>query len=189
MVDFSAARLNMVDSQVRTNDVTDLRVQDAMRVIPREALLPPGKAFLAYADAEVPYGPGRALLAPRDVAKLLHALAIAPGQKALAIAAPYGAAVLEHAGLTVERLDGDDLASPTAGAYDIIICEGAVARTPDAWTAALAPGGRLAVIERIGPVGKAVVYTQSPTGLARREIFDATPSYLGGFEPEQGFAF
>ena len=59
MVDFSAARLNMVDSQVRTNDVTDLHVQDAMRVIPRESLLPPGKAYLAYADAEVPYAPRR----------------------------------------------------------------------------------------------------------------------------------
>ncbi len=189
MVDFSAARLNMVDSQVRTNDVTDLRVQDAMRAIARERLLAPGRAFLAYADAEVPYAPGRALLAPRDVAKLLHALAIAPGQKALAIAAPYGAAVFEHAGLDVERLDGEDLGSPKAGAYDVIICEGAVARTPEAWTSALAPGGRLAVIERTGPVGKAVVYAQSPTGLARREIFDATPSFLGGFEPVQGFAF
>ncbi|MDP1875730.1 protein-L-isoaspartate O-methyltransferase [Phenylobacterium sp.] len=189
MVDFSAARLNMVDSQVRINDVTDLRVQDAMRVIPRESLAPPGRAYLAYADAEVPYGPGRALLAPRDVAKLLHGLAIAPGQKALAIAAPYGAAVLEHAGLDVRRLDGDDLTPPSAELFDVIICEGAVVRTPDAWTTALAPGGRLAIIERSGPVGKAVIYTQSSTGLARREIFDATPSYLGGFEPEQGFAF
>ncbi|MFB2351564.1 hypothetical protein, partial [Priestia megaterium] len=82
--------------------------------------------------------------------KLLQALAIAPGQKALAIAAPYGAAVLEHAGLQVERLDGEDLTSPTASTYDVIICEGAVARTPDAWIAALAPGGRLAVVERAG---------------------------------------
>ncbi|MDP2212454.1 protein-L-isoaspartate O-methyltransferase [Phenylobacterium sp.] len=189
MVDFSAARLNMVDSQVRTNDVTDLHVQDAMRAIPRESLLPPERAYLAYADAEVPYAPGRALLAPRDVAKLLHGLAIVPGQKALAIAAPYGAAVLEHAGLQVERLDGEDLIPAASQAYDAIICEGAVVKAPTAWTDALAPGGRLAVIERLGPVGKAVIYTQSPTGLARREIFDATPSYLGGFEPEQGFAF
>ena len=51
MVDFTAARLNMVESQVRTNDVTDVRVQDAMRVIARETLVPAGKAYLAYADA------------------------------------------------------------------------------------------------------------------------------------------
>ncbi|MDP1619082.1 protein-L-isoaspartate O-methyltransferase [Phenylobacterium sp.] len=189
MVDFSAARLNMVDSQVRTNDVTDLRVQDAMRVIPRESLVPPGKAYLAYADAEVEYAPGRWMLAPRDVAKLLHALQIQPGERALAIAAPYGAAVLEHAGLSVTRLEDEDLKTPPAGEFDVIICEGAVARAPESWTAALAPGGRLAVVERAGPVGKATIYARTETGLARREIFDATPRYLAGFEPEQGFAF
>ena len=35
--DYQAARLTMVESQVRTSDVTDLCVQDAMRLAPREA--------------------------------------------------------------------------------------------------------------------------------------------------------
>ena len=189
MVDFTAARLNMVESQVRTNDVTDVRVQDAMRVIPRETLVPAGRAYLAYADAEVEYAPGRALMAPRDIGKLLHALAIQPGEKALAIAAPYGAAVLEHAGLIVTRQDGEDLTALGGETYDVVIVEGAVARAPGAWTGALAPAGRLGVVERNGPVGKATLYTRTETGLARREVFDATPRYLAGFEPEQGFAF
>jgi len=189
MVDFTAARLNMVESQVRTNDVTDVRVQDAMRVIARETLVPAGKAYLAYADAEVEYAPGRALMAPRDIGKLLHALAIQPGQSGLAIAAPYGAAVLEHAGLVVTRHDGEDLLAVPAGRFDVIIVEGAVSRAPGAWTEALAVGGRLGVIERDGPVGKAIVYTRTETGLARREVFDATPRFLPGFAPEQGFAF
>jgi hypothetical protein len=34
--DYLAARLTMVESQVRTSDVTDLHVQDAMRIAPRE---------------------------------------------------------------------------------------------------------------------------------------------------------
>ena len=50
--DFSAARTTMVDSQVRTQDVTDLAIQDAMRQVPREAFVPAGKAWLAYADAD-----------------------------------------------------------------------------------------------------------------------------------------
>ncbi|MBA4792953.1 MAG: protein-L-isoaspartate O-methyltransferase [Phenylobacterium sp.] len=189
MVDFSAARLNMVESQVRTNDVTDVRVQDAMRAVPRETLVLPGKAYLAYADSDPEYAPGRRLLSPRDVAKLLQALAPQPGQKALAIAAPYAAAVLEHIGLTVERLEEGDLKTLPGKDYDLIICEGAVARAPDAWTAGLAHEGRLGVIERDGPVGKAVVYIRTETGLARRQVFDATPHFLTGFEPEQGFAF
>jgi len=62
MDDTFAARLNMVESQVRTADVTDLRIQDAMRRIPREAFLPAARAYQAYADVEPEYAPGRRLL-------------------------------------------------------------------------------------------------------------------------------
>ena len=46
----------MVDSQVRPNKVTDPRILDAMRRIPRELFLPPQLAPLAYADEDVPLG-------------------------------------------------------------------------------------------------------------------------------------
>ena len=71
--DLAALRSNMVDSQVRPNDVPDLAIQDAMRKVPREDLVPAAKRSLAYADAELEYAPGRWLLRPRDVAKLLNA--------------------------------------------------------------------------------------------------------------------
>ncbi len=93
--DLAAARTNMVDSQVRTADVTDLAIQDAMAAIAREALAPADQRFRAYADTELPYAPGRWMLRPRDIAKLLQALAPRAGERALAIAAPYGAAVLD----------------------------------------------------------------------------------------------
>jgi protein-L-isoaspartate(D-aspartate) O-methyltransferase len=51
-------------------------------------------------------------------------------------------------------------------------------------------GGRLAVVERSGPVGKARLYIRGEDGLvARREIFDATPPMMHGFEAAAGFAF
>jgi protein-L-isoaspartate(D-aspartate) O-methyltransferase len=189
MADFAAARLNMVESQVRPADVTDVRIHDAMRVLPRDSLLPPAKAFLAYADIEAEYAPGRSLLKPRDVAKLLQSVRPMPGERALAIAAPYAAAVLEHLGLTVTRLDDGDLLQAPAGApFDVIVCEGAVGRAPAAWTAALALRGRLAVIERDGPVGKACIYLRAEDGVGRREVFDATPPVMAGFAAEHGFA-
>jgi protein-L-isoaspartate(D-aspartate) O-methyltransferase len=190
MVDLAAARLNMVESQVRTADVTDVRLHDAMRTLPREVLLPPAKAYLAYADIEVEYAPGRSLLKPRDVAKLLQALRPMPGERACAVAAPYAAAVLERLGLSVVRADGDDLAQPPAGApFDLIVCEGAVGRAPPAWLAALALKGRLGVVERDGPVGKACVYVCAEDGVGRREVFDATPPVLPGLAVQHGFAF
>ncbi|HEX3364463.1 protein-L-isoaspartate O-methyltransferase [Phenylobacterium sp.] len=189
MADFAAARLNMVESQVRPADVTDVRLHDAMRALPRETFVAPGKAYLAYADIEVEYAPGRYLLKPRDVAKLLQAVRPMPGERALAIAAPYAAAILEHLGLSVVRLDEGDLSQPPAGSYDLIVCEGAVGRAPAAWTAALALRGRLGVVERDGPVGKACVYVRAEDGIGRREVFDATPSVMAGFALEHGFAF
>ncbi|HRD47800.1 MAG TPA: protein-L-isoaspartate O-methyltransferase, partial [Caulobacter sp.] len=72
--DFAAARLNMLDSQVRPADVTDWALQDAIGAAARESLVPADKGFAAYADAEVEYAPGRWLLRPRDVAKLLQHL-------------------------------------------------------------------------------------------------------------------
>jgi protein-L-isoaspartate(D-aspartate) O-methyltransferase len=187
--DFTLARLNMVESQIRTADVTDLPLQDALRVAPRETVVPSGKAHLAYADTEVEYAPGRWLLSPRDAGKLLQALKPREGEKALAIAAPYAALVLETMGLTVDRLDADDLNFVANGGYDLVVCEGAVDRAPASWIAALTPGGRLGVIERNGPVGQAVVYLRSEGGPGRRNVFDAAPPLMAGFEPQPGFAF
>ncbi len=187
--DFAAARLNMVESQVRPSDVTDHALQDAIRVVARESLLPASKAFAAYADAEVEYAPGKWLMRPRDAAKLLQALAPHAGEKALAIAAPYAAAVLEAMGVVVTRLDEGDLTAAPTGSFDIIVCEGAVSRTPESWKSALLSGGRLGVVERNGPMGKVYVYVRADDGVGGRASFDAAPPYLQGFEPVPGFAF
>jgi len=187
--DFAAARLNMVESQIRTADVTDLPLQDALRVVARETVVPAGKAWLAYTETEVEYAPGRWLLRPRDVGKLLQCLKPRAGEKALAIAAPYAAAVLEAMGLSVTRLDSEDLKAVNGGPYGLIVCEGAVGVVPASWIAALAIGGRLGVVERTGPVGRAMVYVKAEDGIGRRAVFDSTPPVLAGFVPEVGFAF
>ncbi len=187
--DFAAQRAVMVESQVRVADVTDYAIQDAMRIAPRERLLPADKAYLAYADLEVEYAPGRWLLKPRDVGKLLQALKPRAGEKALAIAAPYAAAVMEAMGVTVTRLDSPELASP-GGRYDIVVCEGAVSEVPAAWSAALnEDGGRMAVVERKGPVGRAELWLRTPHGVGRRDLFDCAAPVMAGFEPKPTFVF
>lgn len=187
MADFAAARLNMVESQVRTADVTDVRIHDVMRTLPRETFVPPERAFQAYADLEVEYAPGRWLLKPRDVAKLVHALRPMPGERALAISAPYAGAVIAALGVQVTTAEaGDDLPQ---GPFDIVVCEGAVARAPDSWMTVLAMNGRLGVVERSGMVGKACLYVKAADGVGRRELFDGFPPVLAGFEPQHGFAF
>src|SRR3954470_18241464 len=187
MADLAAARENMVESQVRTADVTDIRIHDAMRELPREDFMPAAKSYLAYADIEVEHAPGRWLLKPRDVAKLLQGLRPMPGERALAISAPYAGAVVAAMGLAVTAIDAAD--PLPEGAFDLIVCEGAVGRAPAAWLAALAPGGRLGLVERDGPVGKACIYLKAEDGVGRRELFDSTPPVLAGFEAQHGFVF
>jgi protein-L-isoaspartate(D-aspartate) O-methyltransferase len=190
-VDLAAARKNMVDCQVRTQDVTDYAILDAMRAIAREAFMPPDKAYMAYSETEIEYAPGRWLLRPRDVAKLLQAVRPRPGEKAAAIAAPYAGAVLEAIGLIVTPLSAIDRNGEIAqaeGGYDVMICEGAVARAPRSWLAALAVGGRLGLVERDGSVGRATLYLRSEAATGSRVLFDSTPPVLAGFEAQHGFA-
>ena len=56
MVDFAAARRMMVEGQIRTYDVTDLRVLAAMLEVPREYFVPEEKQALAYVDRDLVVG-------------------------------------------------------------------------------------------------------------------------------------
>jgi protein-L-isoaspartate(D-aspartate) O-methyltransferase len=97
---------------------------------------------------------------------------------------------MEAMGLAVERLDRRDLTRPFAAVYDVIVCEGAVSACPAAWTAALAPGGRLGLVERHGPVGRAALsWRRGDDGVGKSPLFDSTPPVLAGFEPKPSFAF
>ena len=60
MVDAATQRLNMVESQVLTSDVTDRRILRAMRELPRERFVPAPMAALAYMDEAVPVTPAGA---------------------------------------------------------------------------------------------------------------------------------
>ena len=71
MIDSAAARQLMVEGQVRTADVSDAALLEAMLTIPRERFLPPAQAPLAYVDIDVPLGNGRAVLRPMVFAKLM----------------------------------------------------------------------------------------------------------------------
>jgi protein-L-isoaspartate(D-aspartate) O-methyltransferase len=100
MSDFSTARQNMVDSQVRTSDVTDTRILDALLAIPREAFVPESKRALAYLDLDLDVSEGRGakryLIKPAVMAKMLQAAEIGSSGRVLVVgcASGYAAAVV-----------------------------------------------------------------------------------------------
>lgn len=212
---WAQARALMVASQTRVNDVTDLRIQRALRALRREAFVGAATQNLAYAEIEVDSA-GRKLLKPRDLAKLLQALELRTGERALEIGggAGYGAAAMALMGAEVTLLESPaailaaqaafaanrlpapaTIADPSlrqalAGrTFDVILVNGAVEFVPEEWLNALAEGARLAAILREGPVGRARIYTKSGALTAFRTAFDAAPSLLQGFAKKPEFAF
>ena len=98
--DFAKARLNMVDSQILPNRVTDDHVISAMGALPRESFLPTTAHSLAYADKSVLIEDGRYLMQPMVLARLLRpSPRSGKSDVALAIgcASGYGIAVLGSA--------------------------------------------------------------------------------------------
>lgn len=93
MSGFSTARLKMVDGQVRTNDVTDRRILDAMLTVPREAFVPATRQALAYLDLDLDVSEGgakRFLIKPQLTGKLLQAAGIGEDDNVLVVGCATG---------------------------------------------------------------------------------------------------
>lgn len=217
MSDFAEARRAMVNSQVRINDVTDYRIQDAMLELPREKFVPRSKQAKAYGDAEVEVAEGRHLLCPRDLAKLVHAADIRSDELVLDIACGrgYTTALLARLAETVVGLEADeDLVKragerltevgadnavvvqgdpvkgvPDQGPFDVIVIAGAVDAVPQTLFDQLSEGGRLVTFVRSGPVGRATVFTKGHGAIGERVVFDGTPTLVPGFEKGAEFVF
>jgi len=217
-MDFEAARKHMVDSQVRTNDVTDLRIQRAFETVERERFLPVELKAQAYVDREVVYAPGRSLMTPRDFSKLLAALEIRPTDLILDVGCGtgYSSAVLAQLGEMVVAVESEadlaaraqenwaasgvvnaavvasDLAAGAAkqGPFDVIVISGAIETEPAALLKQLKDGGRLGAVVRRGGVAKGTIWRRSGAAVASHEAFDATARIvLPGFTQPKAFVF
>lgn len=217
MFDYSAARDHMVESQIRTSDVTDLDVLGAFRSVSREKFVPKAQRALAYGDAHIDLNDGRTMIRPRDFAKMVQAADIAPTDVVLDIACGrgYSTAVLAHLGETVVGLEDNDAAVERAteqlveaditnaaivkgdlkvgaaehGPFNVIFINGAVAKVPKTWLDQLANDGRLVCLVQNGPVGRVCVYKKTGDTVGERIIFDASAPTLPGFMPEAEFVF
>ena len=218
MTDFAAARRNMVDGQVRTADVTDLRIITAMLEVPREQFVAPAMAGLAYLDLDVPVGEGasaRRLIKPMVLAKLIQAADLKTTDRVLdaGCGTGYGAAVLARIAGEVLALEQDAVLAevaraalstlpnvgvangplpdgwPQAAPYDVILLEGATELAPEKLLRQLKDGGRLVCVLGAAPGAKAMLYQRSGGEFGDRPLFDAAAPVLPGFVKPPEFAF
>lgn len=140
MEDFSAARTKMVDSQLRTENVTDFEVLAAMAAVPRERFVPAGQGGLAYVDRDVPITPkgaeggSRYLMEPAPFARLLQAAEVAKTDIVLDVGCGtgYSAAVLARLADSVVALESDAAlaASASETLTDLGVANAAVVSGP-----------------------------------------------------------
>lgn len=139
MTDFTAARLNMVESQVRPNGITDRRIIAAVERVPREIFVPESRRAVAYMDEDVPLeasdktGGPRALIEVMAFARMLQHALIKPSDKLLLVGAGtgYGAAVASSLAEQVVALESDPGLAASArrnleGLGNVILSEGAL---------------------------------------------------------------
>lgn len=218
MADAALQRKNMVESQVRPSDVTDRRITSAMQALAREQFVPEASRDLAYMDEAIAVAPGRAMLAPRTLAKLVQLADIKVGDRVLDVGCltGYAALLLGKLAKDVVALECDATLAAKArenlaaaavknvtvetgaltagqaakGPYDAIVLEGACSEIPAALLDQLSQGGRLVAIEAgEDGFGEAVVIVKSALSLARRPAFDAAGPLLPGMGRPKSFDF
>jgi protein-L-isoaspartate(D-aspartate) O-methyltransferase len=119
MTDYAAARTTMVDTQVRTEGVTDHRILRIMGEVPRERFVPARARPFAYTDADIAVkedGHTRHMIRPATLARLLQAATIAPTDFVLVVgsATGYAAAVVAGLASSVIALESDDQLATSA---------------------------------------------------------------------------
>jgi len=183
-----AARRQMIDQQVRSWEVLDPRVLEALAAIPRERFVPAAFQGVAFADMEIPIGHGQFMLSPKVEGRILQALAPERGERVLEVGTGTGffAACLEHlcgdvdsveihadlaVGATrsletlgmrrVRVMTDDAMSCQFQGLYQVVAVTGSLPVYDRRFECALEVGGRLFVVVGTAPVMEARLVTRT----------------------------
>lgn len=211
-------REQMVSNQLRTWDVLDEAVLDAVRSLPREAFVPPAWRDLAYADIEIPLPHGQHMLAPKIVGRILQSVAVQPGERVLEIGTGSGylTACLGRLGAQVQsleihadlalaarrHLDAVGLAGPQvvhadglaaadpSETFDAIVLTASLPVYDARFEARLRSGGRLFVVVGEGPAMEARLITRdAAAGRTQRGLFETRIDALVNAPRPEAFRF
>jgi protein-L-isoaspartate(D-aspartate) O-methyltransferase len=213
-----AARLHMVESQLRPNRVVDEAILEAFLTVPREDFVPDHLRNVACIDEDLPLGNGRWLMEPMVLGRMIQLAGIAPAETVLEIGAAtgYGTAILARLARSVVGVESDAVLArkaadhlarlgiknavvrhgplergyPDRAPYDVVMFGGAIAEVPTSIVDQLAENGRLlAVVKNGAGMGQATLATKLRGILSHRVVFDAGTPLLPGFAPKPSFVF
>jgi protein-L-isoaspartate(D-aspartate) O-methyltransferase len=216
-MDMLAARRQMVDQQIRTWEVLDPRVLDALAAVPREAFVPTAYRGIAFADTPIPIGFGHFMLPPVLQGRILQALAPNAADAALEVGTGTGylstcLALLAgsvvsldiHAEFTaaaaanlravpaarVQFETRDAFARAPLGEYDVIAVTGSLPVYDTRFEQALRIGGRLFAVVGVAPVMDAILVRRvDGHEWIRESLFETVIEALINATAPQGFVF
>ena len=214
-MDYTLARKNMVDCQLRTNRVQNPKILEAFLSVPRELFVSPEKAPRSYSDEDVAIDDGRYLMEPAALGRLLDYGQIKPTDVVLEIgsATGYASALLAKLCLTVigietnlyliqkakgllEKLNVDNVVFfegpledgyPDKAPYDVVFINGGVEHVPDGLRAQVREGGCLFYVDYSTGVGRAVLEKRIDGKSVKKEQFDVAVPVLRAFEKPSQF--
>jgi protein-L-isoaspartate(D-aspartate) O-methyltransferase len=216
-MDTLAARRQMVDQQIRTWEVLDPRVLDALCAVPREAFVPAEYRELAFADAPFPIGFGQSMLSPKLQGRILQALGVSAADDVLEVGSGTGylAACLSLLGSSTRSIDihpglvelsrsnlralpaakvefetRDAFSAAPLGEYDVIAVTGSLPVYDTRFEKSLRVGGRLFAMVGAAPVMDAILVRRvDDNEWIRESLFETVVAPLINATAAQKFVF
>jgi len=207
----------MIAGQIRPNRVSNPKVLEAFETTPRDAFVPKALREVAYLDEDLEIAPGRYLMEPMVLARLINLAGVTKEDVVLDIGCGTGFTtallsrlasvvvgleenkeLMERAGEILADLEIENAAviegklnegCPRQGPYQVIIIGGAVEEIPGAILDQLADGGRLVTVLEKDGVGCGHLVQRVGKTFSGQDHFDASLPPLPGFEKAQKFTF
>jgi protein-L-isoaspartate(D-aspartate) O-methyltransferase len=213
MKNMELSRRNMIEQQIRTWNVLDMRVLELLKKVRREQFVPPSHQEMAFMDIEIPLGFGASMWQPKLEARVLQDLRLKPADRVLEVGTGSGyltallSRTVKHV-TSVEivpelhafaeknlaahhadnvKLELGDAARGWEGTYDAIVLTGSLPVLPDAFLNSLKPGGRLFAILGDAPAMEAQLITCKAPGVFETEkLFETSVAPLqNALQPER----
>lgn len=212
------ARFNMINQQIRPWEVLDERVLETLAEVPREQFVPETYRRIAFVDTKIPLDHDQVMLEPRVEARVLQALDLRSGDRALEIGTGSGYLTaclatlaghvesvdifeefttsarkkLDARGIDNVTLRTGDAANGWAcqGTFDAIAITGALPLMPEEYKRLLNEGGRLVAFVGPSPARQALLITRTgPESWSTETLFETDLPELINAPRPQAFVF
>ena len=211
------ARSNMVDNQVRTWDVLDLRVLAALDAVHRDQFVADAYRKVAFADMPLPLGHGEVMLKPVVAGRILQGVLAQATESVLEVGTGSGyltaclaqlcadvtsieqhpdladaaRARLQRAGVANARVETAEAIHGwrSEQQFDVVVLTGAVWQIPASLLQRVKTGGRLFAVVGESPSMDAQLHQNDGAGIwTVANLFETDIPYLNHAKPPQRFS-